>query len=498
MKLIVKHGFKKMSDEHSISTLVVKLEDHTRSLKKRIQELETLLKTRDEKILVLKGRLKYEKLRNSIFTSIVKSCTHIKIDDIFEEEEDSIHIYKADKVNIPVIVHDFFKGEGEKNTEKNTEKYSISSKPCRKGKTYRAMKKDDLVQETPEKQEEKIKIVETQMETIVQENKLDVSYVDSIKAIDEAMECISKERIYKKHLISIKDLRVKLICKIGLSEYTNLIRKHIEKLTSIFGKKGTDAKKTTLNIGMSLSPLEQRLIFFSGYFNTELEPEETQRLRLTLDVAPNPKRYIPFNYNDFFSKMYNYGLSIFSVKESIKRSLVNPYGFPNIVYVKTEKSSAKDPYTFYILEKIEDDKRIWKMECRLYEFSKSLSKNILTYCINMFRRIYFDVFSDNSYREDYKDKCLICRQDCEQLLINIIELSNSKSLCETVRKIVSKQSILLPSKMDKFDFMADDRLVKKQYIQEANNNDDVIASIKRMFDDISDTDCNSIITSLIG
>ena len=54
MKLIVKHGFKKMSDEHSISTLVVKLEDHTRSLKKRIQELETLLKTRDEKILVLK------------------------------------------------------------------------------------------------------------------------------------------------------------------------------------------------------------------------------------------------------------------------------------------------------------------------------------------------------------------------------------------------------------------------------------------------------------
>ena len=52
--------------------------------------------------------------------------------------------------------------------------------------------------------------------------------------------------------------------------------------------------------------------------------------------------------------------------------------------------------------------------------------------------------------------------------------------------------------MDKFDFMADDRLVKKQYIQEANNNDDVIASIKRMFDDISDTDCNSIITSLIG
>ena len=59
MKLIVKHGFKKMSDEHSISTLVVKLEDHTRSLKKRIQELETLLKTRDEKILVLKGRLKY-------------------------------------------------------------------------------------------------------------------------------------------------------------------------------------------------------------------------------------------------------------------------------------------------------------------------------------------------------------------------------------------------------------------------------------------------------
>ena len=72
-----------------------------------------------------------------------------------------------------------------------------------------------------------------------------------------------------------------------------------------------------------------------------------------------------------------------------------------------------DPYTFYTLEKIDSDgKRCWKMECRLYELCKVLSRNIREYCTTLFRKIYLDIYSDNVYREDYINTCPITDQDC--------------------------------------------------------------------------------------
>jgi len=494
--------------EEKISTYVAKLEDENNAQKKKILEYEQLIQSQKDIIASLKGKFKFERLKTLMYIKIMNSHG-INIDDVIEETDEGLNIYKTENTNLSVVVHDFFKNKKEPIQQNNEviqetgkQHYSICTKSRKKHnqKTYRTIKNKDkqLKDEKPELQEEKIKKVEEEFENIVNQN-FDISYNHTIEKIDSIFKELESGRICKKSsFVSIKEQRALLIGKINLPEYILMLKKHNKKLSDILIKKDYEHKKINLNISYSLTPLEQRLLNFYTYFNTEIDTDEMQKFQLVLKVnTPYPRRYIPFAYGDFFEHIYNYGMAVLSVKENLKRVLVNPYGFSNIVYVNNEKSSKEDPYSFYCLEKIDDDgRRLWKMECRLYEFTKFISQNLLTYTINIFKKIYMDIFTDNIYRKDYKDKAVICRQDCEQLLFNILELSNTKALCETIRKTVLKNSVIEPSKLDKFDFTADDKLIKKQLNSENDSKEQSIHSIKRLFDNISKEDCEFIINSM--
>lgn len=489
--------------EEKISVYVARLEDENNLQKKKILEYEQLMQTQKDIITNIKGKFKMERLKTTLYLNVLNSHG-ININDTIEETDECLNVYKTENTNLSVIVHDFFKNKKEQvqSTEEIKQHYSISIKSRKKHnqKTYRTIKNKDkeLKDEKPEIQEEKIKKVEDDFENIVNKN-FDISYNQTLENIDNIFNELSSGRICKKSsFLSIKEQRNLLIGKISLTEYIIMLKKHNKKLNDILIKKDYEHKKINLNISYSLTPLEQRLLNFYNYFSTEIDTDEMQRFQLVLKInTPYSRRYIPFVYGDFFEYIYNYGMAVFPIKENLKRVLVNPYGFSNIVYVNNEKSLKDDPYSFYCLEKIDEDgRRLWKMECRLYEFTKFISQNLLTYTINIFKKIYMDIFLDNIYRKDYKDKAVICRQDCEQLLFNIIELSNTKTLCETIRKIVLKNCMIEPTKLDKFDFTADDRLIKKQLNSDNDTKEQSIHSVKRLFDNISKEDCEFIINSL--
>ena len=494
--------------EEKISVYVARLEDENNLHKKKILEYEQCIQNQKDIIASLKGKFKMERLKTAIYLNILNS-NGININNVIEETDEGLNIYKTENTNLSVIVHDFFKNKKEQaqkceeNKQENKQEnkhYSISIKSRKKHnqKTYRTIKNKELQEEKPELQEEKIKKIEDEIENIVNKN-FDISYLQTIENIETIFNELSSGRICKKSsFVSIKEQRNLLIGKISLTEYINILKKHNKRLNDILFKKDYEHKKINLNISYTLTPLEQRLLNFYNYFNTEIDTDEMQRFQLALKInTPYSRRYIPFVYSDFFEHIYNYGIVVFSIKENLKRVLVNPYGFSNIVYVNNEKSLKEDPYSFYCLEKIDEDgRRLWKMECRLYEFTKFISQNLLTYTINIFRKIYMDIFLDNIFRKDYKDKAVICRQDCEQVLFNILELSNTKTLCETIRKIILKNCTIEPSKLDKFDFTADDKLIKKQLASDNDTKEQSIHSIKRLFDNISKEDCEFIINSL--
>lgn len=472
--------------KNSISAQILFLEEEHLSLKKKCKELENIIQIDNDKISKLKTLLRIEKFKSYFFSEIIKRNTSINIEDIYQETDNDIQINNFPDGNIPVIVNDYFG---------DCKQYCITKGKINQkqhGQHFRSVK--NQVSEKPEEVEEKIKQVDEQLEEIVQENNMDVSIKETINNIENIFSELDKIRVYKRHLSNLKEIRSKLLGKIDIDEYTKLLKTHVSRLETIFIKKKYEEKKISSTITLSLSSVEQRLLFYGRYYDTDLDTDDIQKFKICLKVNKNCfKRYIPFNMSDLSVKIPNYMLSIFTIKDIIKHLFINPYGFPNLVYLETDKSTIDDPYTFYSLEKIDDEgKRYWKMECRLDNISKIISEQIRNACIIMFRKIYFDIYNDNIFRIDYNDKYPATRQDCEQLLINIIGLTKQKSFCNTLRNVIVKYSTIKPCKLDKFNFTRDDPIVKKSFHLENDNQKDCIDVISRLFDNICTEDIESI------
>ena len=236
---------------------------------------------------------------------------------------------------------------------------------------------------------------------------------ESKKIFTDCFEYIKQNRFFTKSLDSIKNTRLYIISYISHSDYLNILKDHIITLESIFKEKEYSEKKITSIISKSLSSLEMRLLFYPNYINTEIEMDEIGKLKNSLSFS-YISYYEPFNCKIFFDNFLNYGSVIFTLKENIERYLFNPYNFNNIIYIPLKQSNDADPYSFYILENINKDKRYWKIDCRLEEFSNAFIMNVRYYLIQLFRKIYYDVFHDNIFRVDYKNKNSITEFDCEQ------------------------------------------------------------------------------------
>lgn len=476
----------------TLSSLAITLEESNKSLSKKIQELEMIIQKQSITINNLKLCVQIERFKSHLFSEIIRKNTDIKIEDVYRQEEDDIVITNFKDGTIPVIVHDYF------SEEKDSKQYNINIKKKSlqlSGKNFRTIKsKVELAEENPEQQEQKIRETEEAFEEIVHENNLDVSHTETVESIEALFQDVITNRIYKKFLVSMKELRNKLLGKLNLQDYIDVVKNHICRLEDIFTKKRYDSKKISSTIMLSLSALDQRLVFYNSYYNTELEPDDIQRLKICLKVNNNhPTRYMPFVYTELVQKTCNYNLCISTVKETIKRVLINPFGFSNIIYLDLDKSTSDDPYSFYTLENIKTDgKRCWKMECRLDEFSKQFSEQIKQYCITIFRRIYFDMFNDNFYREGYINKSPAAYQDCEQLLLNILILSKPRMFCDILRRLIVKHSCIQPSTIDKFNFTRDDPIIKRNFPQEKDDNKELTGVIQRLFDNISVEDAEKI------
>ena len=133
------------------------------------------------------------------------------------------------------------------------------------------------------------------------------------------------------------------------------------------------------------------------------------------------------------------------------------------------------------------------MVCRLEDFASDFSDNILPYCINLFRKIYKDIFNDNVYRPDYMKKAQIAEFDCEQLIQNIILLSQPITLCKMFQEIIVTKCTLTPTETDKFDLCGDDKYQQKRFLSTQDLDEDTSQVFKRVFDGISDTDAIDIL-----
>jgi hypothetical protein len=426
---------------------------------------------KDTYIKQLEEKIKLEQFKSSLYRNIIEANTNILLskdepEDITELFNQLQTLYKSTVLEKPQI----------------EEEYEIKNIEDNKKTLYKSFKNIELVNE-PSIDEQNNKISEID-KNIKDDLSGYINISDAKKIFDECFKDIETNRIYTKSLNLIKNTRMR-INGITIDEYTNLLKEHLERLTKIFQDKAISEKISTKHITLSMSSLDLRIISYTPYINTELIIDDLTKFKRCILFTLNfPKYFVPFNYDDFFKTFFNHGTLLSTMRDCIERNLINIYGFNNIVYIPITKSNDNDPFSFFHLKKIENKKRYWNMDCRLEDFSNKFIDNIRPYLIDMFRKMYFDVFCDNDYRDNFLQKVSKIELDLKQIIQNICLLCNPKKFNKFMRKIVKDKATYKVTANDIKNFSTDDSSQRRRFENEKETIDPV-EIMKLMFDNMS-------------
>lgn len=311
----------------------------------------------------------------------------------------------------------------------------------------------------------------------------------------EILESLKVSRVFKKILNEYNKLKMKTLAKINLKSYIDILLLHFSILMNICQEKKYTLNKTTEILSLAYSALDLRLLLLSGkeiptglsldnIGTTCIDTDDINYLKASLSrtiYSGNDKEMIVNNF-------LNYGTVVMTLKQAIDLYL---HDQKNICYLK-EDNNDEDTFRFYFLKKETKKKRYWEMDCRLDEFLTLFEKNVSAFLIDVFRKIYFKVFHDYVYRENFTKSALIFESDCEQLLANLSALANYKKLSCLWKTAVKTLVITPDEKEDVFNLKSDDRFLKEELDKREGHID--MDMIKMLFDEISEDQAMSLYT----
>ena len=439
----------------TLANCVYNLEETNFKLQDKLEKLQNQLAKLVEIVGELKGQLKAEKLKSHLFSQLLKSHTTLKVEDLIEEKGGELHVHNYPDGKIPLIVHDYLKGKHK------TRQYVLS--PPKESKEDK--------ETTPPPQ---VPTVPPQVPTVCKEQ------------VDDYFTELETTRNYTKGLKGLQQYRRTLLEKSNIQVYTGMAEVHKSRLLDIFKKKYEDKKVETL-LCKAFSPLEQRLLRLGKYYNTALEPDEIEMCKKTM-VANISTELGVFTPLEFSEQFYHYGLAMFPLEELLGIYLQAR----NLIYLPLSKNEPDDPFSFYVLTKVEPRK--WKLEIRLDELSKMVGQNLIQYGIDLFKQMYLDMFHDNIYRADYSTTSQWAQQDGEQLMLNLLLLAQPKKWCKTLQEAVKQVTTYsTPKDEEKFNFKVDERLNKTQFHKEQDTMEHVVEVVQRLFDGITMEDAQTFV-----
>lgn len=453
------------------------IEEHIKKIDELTNKLKASEKIMDKYNKTIKDyerTLNIEKVYTNILGNILNKNLKINISEIREDLSDGIHIHNIKEDDIPFIFHTNDKDDT--MIQVNMCDKNDSNKGILKPKKDRFRQIDcvKLIDEVKEDEiQNKVSIVDDSIKETIILNFDNINLHECKENITKIFDSIKEGKLYQKDLNLIKQIRSKMLGLLNIKEYEDLIYEHIGILNKIFEDKKYDKIKRNKIISDSFSSLELRLVKFGRYVEKMLDIDDIERLKVSMEVCTIfPKQYVPFKRG--FKTFFNYNLVLFTLKKCIECNMVNRYGFNNIIYINMPNSKDTDPYSFYYLEKIENDKRCWKLDCRLEDISEELSNTVLPYCITLYKKIYMDMFGDNVYRKDIETIFPIAGNEMDQLAENILILSNLERCRDLLREIIKEKCIHLPTDNDRINLRTDDSSQKykfKDYRKKYNPND---------------------------
>lgn len=475
------------------------LEEERQAYQVKAASLECKLTKLDRAYRSMKMSLHLERLRSKVYGEIVSQNMGIDLLDVMPDDGNGLHVYNIAGCKLDVIIHDYIHGEIGKDTSlkinaapKITKKLISKTKETKETKETKVEEKDV---QTKEDKPKKIiyRVVKGVTDDTINKPVKTISPEIEKPEIDVLISDIDKTKKYTTNLIQIKVKLGKLMKSSTIGRYTEYLQSITKRLEEIFIRKGKSGVKMSNIIEKCLTSLDTRLIFYGSYKNRNLEMDDLEKVSCMLSNISTQEIYEPYDSYKVYNRLQNYGLVLFSVKDCIQRVLVCNQGFSNIVYMNVPKATDNDPYSFYTLQEIDKNGiRKWMMDCRLENYTELFSSNILPYCITVFRKLYFDVFGDNVYRKDYETFSQTTEFDCEQILVNILTLSNKRKLCDLLRDTIKNGCMLTPTTLDKVNLYADDVLCCNRFAKYTHNIKECISVLRQVFDTISEDDMMAV------
>jgi len=363
------------------------------------------------------------------------------------------------------------------------------------------------INETTESDIQKSEYIEMN-ETIIEDDTIDneispsVTEINttSVKEINIAME--TRIRAFRTNtsfynaMNDLKQLRLYLMNIVKYDEFMNILREHLQMYKSVLNLRGYTPHDSDIMITQNaLLTIESRMIYHRCYLDVKFDTTELYYYETLCDTLYDYKNNI-FNMEKIINVLCNYSTHIWSFKSILRR--IFDITTPNIIFVPHTVNKKDDPYNFYILTNVDDTgKKYWKLDNRLSNISESFQDNLLPYLIENFRRIYFDIFNDNIYREDYKnyaEKYDVIHFELKTLCHNILLISNKIKFRKTLCKMIKEDNEYKPSINDIFDIKNDDRIAK----DDVNKLDDEFMeslrhSIRNMFDNLTSNNIDKIL-----
>lgn len=279
-----------------------------------------------------------------------------------------------------------------------------------------------------------------------------LSFEDIRSEIESVLNYVTQvSKIYSKLAIYTKQLVGIYIQKVDRFEQILQILTHVRNVYDNATSNYSKSKKRNMYLKL-FGSVNYRILYLPGYTNNQIESHD---LKLFSKAMQNWTLQ-PLILNNFF----NYSIALFRMDE-----LLN-------IYFRRQKRFFK--YKEYVVEKVSETM------CKsidINEFMHTLSSNqsFLRYMIDLFRKLYVDYFSDNIFRNDFKESSPILEFDGDMILRNIVMVTHMKKM----KKEISVHFKGLPN-LEK-DYKIQIRNTKNK-MYEKNN---ACVYIQQCFDDIS-------------
>jgi hypothetical protein len=425
----------------------------------------------------LKMLLNMERLKTKIYRQLIEQKIDVKIDDSTDDIINEGVIRKLSPIARKL--------SPKKITVSDLSHYTPLKIQSEKPRKFRPFPKS--VDEV-EVQSDGGQNVEIHLSDLVKE-KFGVFDISAKKIeIKKCFESLKESRTYANILTEIKNHRIVFMTVMNIIDYTNLVIEHVLLFKKIFIERSFPEKKIMSSISKFLTPLEFHLTQSEGFEKQHVDVDEIEKLKVCLKLAVNyPKTFRCFEHSHFYTFFINYSLAFFDVKYLFEIYLSNPYGFKNIIYVHQESSEDPLGFSYYILDRVEGQKRFWKMVCRLEHIADELAAGIRNYVVPTFRKIYKTCIGNNNYLENYKARSEVLEFDCEQLLQNLFSCLDEIRFNQMFRDAVKTTSTYTATNNDKFDFIQDD---KEQFINFKNHKtseDEIMKVVQELFDDMDNS-----------